>query len=263
MNYIIHVILIVIGTIELAAQIDKFNLENTYWINEYGEVLDLRKVGDEGSSSIMDKNQLSLESWHYYLQSDTMQVKSILSYIDDDDKDSTYRFLIISKDEYKLILMPLNEITKTSFHINNNQQIVFYNSIAKIDLSEFDLKELTINQSGYKLQIDEFGNIKLEKSWANDVPRKHNKEEQFGTYVGKLNKSEFNELKESLLRVGFIEGVNFNNLIVCSHCQNTVLKIKFENESRKYKYNYPNIYLRPFIRKIDKFCSIRDLEKMN
>lgn len=251
----LYIIILLIYQIGLFGQVDIYDLEETFWINNEKENLIFGKIGEFGTEVNLN-NILTDEFIEFQMINDTIAFRSIFN---EENPDYTAKFTIKEKTDSTLFL---NLVFSIENKTDKNTVVKLYKSIANQSINQFHLKRISLISSGKSIIIDSTGNVKVKVDWATDIPVKYIDINEFGTYTGKLSDIQLYDLKYSLLRIGDLDEIDLNNFRVCSHCQEKNLEIEYNGEVLKCKFNWAKSILSPFLKKIINFSKLERLNKV-
>jgi hypothetical protein len=162
----LYIIILLIYQIGLFGQVDIYDLEETFWINNEKENLIFGKIGEFGTEVNLN-NILTDDFIEFHMINDTIAFRSIFN---DENPDYTAKFTIEEKTDSTLFL---NLVFSIENKTDKNTVVKLYKSIANQSINQFHLKRISLISSGKSIIIDSTGNVKVKVDWATDIPVKY------------------------------------------------------------------------------------------
>ncbi len=243
-------------------QIDSLSLENSFWINTKNEVISFGHIDniDNGirNSHGTEKNALILTIAQDTIILEGEEIRKDLFIAEVKE----YKFLVQSFDSNALILKPISKSAIAFFESDGELKLSSLEAVDNFD--GFDFESFIYEKKGYILNINTHGDIYLTLSepifWKMTDQLEFD-ESIYGEYHGRLSTEELRKLSSTLSGIGISRGMDLNNVIACSHCNDIKIEVGFNGKKIEYSFNYPLIATIPIYRFIYEVVKIENLEK--
>lgn len=230
------------------------------WVTENFEFIKI-DTAERSLNLISDKDGSEIYGADVFVLGDTMSFQ--LTYYElFPQKDTivhSYDFQILYNKNDSLVLKPISELSTDL--MRKDEALVFTRYGSQVNLGEFKFEYFILRSQNIDLWINSFREmtVTFTSSGITVAQRTEIDWSRIGTFKHLLSEAEYQEFLKILFATGITKGNDLENHAHCSDCTPTRLEIRFDGETKKYKYTWAKPILYPLNQWLDRLMKHKSL----